>query len=125
MNKNKQNNANKMYEEFTKNAKPEDQEKIAENLDSVNKGALAKIWDKVKKLWAIVKNPKISFVEKIPAIGALLYAVSPLDVIPDAILCIGFIDDAFVVTLALAGLGHLLVKYVDIIFPDDENETLA
>ncbi len=125
MNKNEENNANKMYEEFTKNAKPEDQEKIAESLDSVNKGALAKIWDKVKQLWAIVKNPKIPFVEKVPAIGALLYAVSPLDVIPDAIPGIGFVDDAFVVTLALAGLGHLLVKYVDIIFPDDETEKLG
>ena len=34
-------------------------------------------------------------------IAAIIYVVSPLDVIPDAIPAIGFLDDATVLTLAL------------------------
>ena len=34
-------------------------------------------------------------------IAAIIYVVSPLDVIPDAIPAIGFLDDATILTLAL------------------------
>lgn len=115
MEKEQEKNANKMYDEFTKNATPEDVQDINENLDSMNRGPLAEIWDKVQQLWSIVKNPKVPFIEKMPAIGALVYTISPIDAIPDAIPGLGLIDDALVITLAIAGLGHLLVKYADIL----------
>ena len=34
-------------------------------------------------------------------VAAIIYVVSPLDVIPDAIPAIGFLDDATILTLAL------------------------
>ncbi|CAN5627914.1 hypothetical protein BH11ARM2_BH11ARM2_05490 [soil metagenome] len=37
----------------------------------------------------------------VPLVGALLYGASPLDLIPDVIPLIGWIDDAFIVPLLL------------------------
>lgn len=48
----------------------------------------------------------------ISIIGALIYLLSPIDLIPDVIPVIGYADDAAVVLLVLRlGVGHDLVKY--------------
>lgn len=43
--------------------------------------------------------------------GALLYVLNPLDVIPDLILGIGFVDDAGVVALCLRLVESDLIRY--------------
>lgn len=43
--------------------------------------------------------------------GALLYVLNPLDVIPDLILGIGFVDDAGVVALCLKLVESDLIRY--------------
>ena len=40
-------------------------------------------------------------------VGALLYVISPLDIIPDAIPGIGFIDDASIITAAIAQIKKI------------------
>lgn len=48
----------------------------------------------------------------ISAAGALIYVLSPIDLIPDAIPIVGYIDDAAVILLVLKlGVGHDLEKY--------------
>lgn len=44
-------------------------------------------------------------------VGALLYLISPVDLIPDFIPGIGFIDDAVVLALLLQSLGHDLAAF--------------
>ncbi|MCL2519822.1 MAG: DUF1232 domain-containing protein [Spirochaetaceae bacterium] len=44
-------------------------------------------------LYYIIRHPKIPFYARIPAILALIYFASPIDLIPDFIPIIGFLDD--------------------------------
>ena len=48
----------------------------------------------------------------ISILAALIYVVSPIDLIPDFIPVAGYLDDVAVVTLVLSlGVGHDLEKY--------------
>lgn len=105
--------ANALFGKYSNNASESDIVKIDNQLSGMQNGALAKIWDKVQQLYRIVKNPAIPFIEKAPAIGALIYAISPIDAIPDFIPVLGLADDAAVIGIAIASMKHLLDKYGD------------
>ena len=113
MTQNEEKKANSLFGKYSNNASESDVAKIDSNLSGMKKGALAKIWDKVQILYRIVKNPAIPFIEKAPAIGALIYAISPIDAILDFIPGLGLADDAAVIAIAIASLKHLLDKYGD------------
>ncbi|WHY87858.1 YkvA family protein [Neobacillus novalis] len=71
------------------------------------KGNLGDAWNKLQLFIDLVKAyskgeyRNVSTKTIITVIGALLYFVSPLDLIPDFLLGIGFIDDAAVIGYAL------------------------
>lgn len=46
-------------------------------------------------------DPRAPVVAKVAAIGTVVYALSPIDIIPDFIPVIGWIDDAAIVALGL------------------------
>jgi uncharacterized membrane protein YkvA (DUF1232 family) len=55
---------------------------------------------------------EVPFSVIVPALGAIIYLVSPIDLIPDPIPFFGFLDDAAVFTLVLGmGLHSELGKY--------------
>jgi uncharacterized membrane protein YkvA (DUF1232 family)/tellurite resistance protein len=74
-------------------------------LMKMKRGPIKKIWDQVIKLWDIVRDPKTDKAIKALGIGALLYLISPLDVIPDAIPILGLTDDVGVITYVLTQLS--------------------
>jgi len=43
---------------------------------------------------------------------SILYLISPIDIIPDAVPFFGFLDDAVIVPTAICGLMHLLPPHV-------------
>jgi uncharacterized membrane protein YkvA (DUF1232 family) len=61
----------------------EDVDKVASKLPGMNRGPVAKLWEDVRALWAVVKDPTATRKSKAIAIGALVYLVSPPDTIPD------------------------------------------
>ena len=77
----------------------------------MKKGAIAKIWENVLALWALAKDPNAAWGSKALAIGALVYLVSPVDLIPDFIPVFGLTDDAAVVLAAVAKLASDLNRY--------------
>ncbi|MCZ4225564.1 YkvA family protein [Pedobacter rhodius] len=82
-----------------------------------NKGQLEGVWAKMVLLFAIAKDyvngdyteiPKRSI---IAILGGLIYFLSPIDVVPDFVPVLGFIDDVFVLNLVYKQVLKDLEKY--------------
>ena len=84
-------------EDLGEHATQQDFQDLDSKLPAMKKGVIAKAWDKVIFLWEQAKNPEVPLRLKITIIGALLYLVLPIDVVPDTIPGIGLIDDLGVI----------------------------
>lgn len=71
-------------------------------LDAMKTGPIAEIWGTVQSLWARVADPNRSFMEKAIPLAALVYLVTPVDLIPDLIPLAGYLDDVAVLCWAAA-----------------------
>ncbi len=110
--------AHRLWERFTGEASEEDSQRIEEKLPFMRKGPIKKIWGEVKLLWKLVKDPKAGRGAKAAAIGALIYLISPADVVPDVIPVGGLLDDVAVIILACKMLADELKKYAEDIIVD-------
>ena len=99
------------FNRFVSNASERDIPKIAQNLAAMCRGPIQKAWGDVQALWMMIKDPAAAWKSKTIAIGALLYLVSPIDLIPDVVPFLGLTDDASVITAAVASLSYELKKY--------------
>lgn len=90
------------------------------------KKAKSEFWAKMKKfagkvpfakdavsLYYFVTDPGVGFALKGAAVFALLYFISPVDVVPDTIPIAGLLDDAGVVAGVMSLLGSQLKPYKD------------
>ena len=105
-----------------KRIKKEDIEKVTRKADDIERkvresGPLKRYIDDVKLLLSLVKDYWSGDYKEIPywAIGAtvfaLLYVLSPIDLIPDFIPVVGLVDDAAVVALCLYMIEQELHDY--------------
>lgn len=112
------------FEKKSKNVDEKDIEKVVNSgaakineLENDVPNALESLWQDIKDMWSMVKDywskkyPNVPFGTIAAIVTALLYFVSPIDVIPDFIPIVGYIDDAFIVTLALKMVGKDIEKY--------------
>lgn len=112
------------FEESIGHVKPDDVQRAAEagqqqvrRLEQSIPRALANLWDDLKLLVAMLRDHVSGTYRQVPfgtiaaVAAALLYFVSPIDVIPDVIPGIGFIDDAAVLTMCLKMIEQDLLKY--------------
>jgi uncharacterized membrane protein YkvA (DUF1232 family) len=65
----------------------------------------------VRALYHFMCDPRAPAQGKIVAIGALLYFILPIDLIPDVLPIVGFADDAAVIASAVAFLNTQLAAY--------------
>jgi hypothetical protein len=103
--------SDKYMRRFESQASEGDVARIGRDLGPMNRGPVAKVWDKVQRLWALIKDPNAGWGSKALAIAALIYLISPLDAIPDLIPVLGLTDDAGVIIAAAAKLASDLRKY--------------
>lgn len=72
----------------------------------------ATLWYSLRKelvlAWAMLRHPGTPRSAKLAILGAALYVLSPIDLVPDAIPLLGWIDDGVVVALMLALAGRLV-----------------
>jgi len=61
--------------------------------------------DEVVAAYYAMLDPQTPRAARVTLIGALAYFVMPLDMIPDFIVSLGFVDDASVLAAALAAVG--------------------
>lgn len=69
------------------------------------------IKDSIKFLFSAMIDPRTPFEVKATAIAALVYFISPIDLIPDVIPVIGFADDAAALAAAVASISIILLKH--------------
>ena len=65
----------------------------------------------VRTGWQFLKDPKASLLTKLLFVGALVYVVVPLDVIPDVAPIVGWLDDLGFFGLSTALLVRALHRY--------------
>ncbi len=80
-------------------------------------GILIEIWEDIKLMTAMIRDYYNGTYRQVPwstiaaTAAAILYFVNPLDIIPDFIPVIGYIDDLAVLAVALKFIGVDLDKY--------------
>ena len=75
---------------------------------------LGVLWWKFKKellmLWAMLRNPAAPVLPKLVALLAAVYIISPVDLVPDVIPILGWIDDGIISILLFKLAFKLLPK---------------
>lgn len=83
------------------------------------KGALGETWEDLKVFFGLVRDwsrgsyKGISVSNILVIVGAIIYFVNPLDVIPDFIIGFGFLDDITVIGYVLNSLRKEIQEYKD------------
>lgn len=91
-----------MMNEFSK----KDAKDVDEGLlMKMKRGPIKKVWDNVLKLWYTLNDPNVDKKTKAICVGALVYLITALDVIPDLTPFIGLVDDASIIGLAVTQLA--------------------
>ncbi len=65
-------------------------------------GALAQFVRTLQLVWRLLKDARVSLFPKLIVPAAILYVLSPIDLMPDLILGFGQLDDLGIIALALA-----------------------
>ena len=86
--------------------------KVGLHLEKMKRGPIADLWHIVEALWAGFKSPDIPAETKIAIIGALVYLVSPFDIVPDFLLPSGLLDDAAVIAFVYAQCKDLITETI-------------
>ena len=67
---------------------------------------------RLRLLWALFRDDRVSpWLKRLGPLGALLYVLSPIDIIPDFLLGPGQMDDLGVIALMLFVLSKLIVRF--------------
>ncbi len=113
--------AEKELKERAKKVSEEDLNTVLEKREEIEKkftnGALSRFVADLKLLFAIIQDYVKGKYKEVPfwtiaaIVAALLYVLSPIDLIPDFIPGIGFLDDALVVAACLAMVQQDLKIY--------------
>ncbi|MCA8910709.1 MAG: DUF1232 domain-containing protein [Planctomycetes bacterium] len=108
-------------------ASAKDYKKILDDAVTVDdvKRAKAAFWKKMRAfagrvpfarqaaaLYYMIRDPKVDLPLKAAAVLAILYFISPVDMIPDVIPITGFLDDAGVIATAISVLGPMIKPYM-------------
>lgn len=110
----------KKSEFFSEASRPGSERQVLEEFDQTVENVssiFSSLVEKVKILYEMIKNPdyKISSQTKILIVAALLYFVTPIDLVPDFIPIIGWADDAALITLIFAYLHKEIESYQDFV----------
>jgi uncharacterized membrane protein YkvA (DUF1232 family) len=67
----------------------------------------------IAALVRFMRDPGVAWHKKAVVVAGLIYFISPIDVIPDFIPVVGYLDDFGVILAVIKFLGHELVPYYD------------
>ncbi len=64
------------------------------------------ILSKVRALFSLLKDPSLTHYHQSLVIGAIIYFISPIDLVPDMTPIVGYLDDYAVATMVLGLIGN-------------------
>lgn len=64
-------------------------------------GGLLERWQDVQVVYKLLFDPLVPFIHKLIPIVALIYLISPIDLIPDVLIGLGQADDLAIILFAL------------------------
>lgn len=113
---------NEKFESFkNKNYSEADMNKVFDNeskiMGKMNDDQLAEFMDDVKLFFMMLKDFFTKKYTEVPVgtimaiVGSLLYVLSPIDIIPDFIPIIGYLDDAAVLALCMKFVKYDVDQY--------------
>jgi uncharacterized membrane protein YkvA (DUF1232 family) len=99
--------------------RPEDEKTVHDHFEETlsdarrRSGFLRRLLEDARTLYTMLRDPEYRFdwATRAKVIFALLYFISPIDVVPDFIPGVGFIDDAVVLALVVRSLGEAVKRY--------------
>ena len=98
-----------------KNREPDEksQEKVRKNFIDYLKKVIGKVpfAEEVVALYLLFRDPEYPLIKKGICVFALLYFITPIDLVPDAIPMAGFLDDAGVIAAAIRLYSDDIVTY--------------
>jgi uncharacterized membrane protein YkvA (DUF1232 family) len=62
----------------------------------------------VVAIWLAARDPRVPWYAKLASAAVAAYALSPIDLIPDFIPVLGYLDDLILLPLAIAGIVRLI-----------------
>ena len=110
---------NAAFEFGRKNVTQKDFDEVLDREEEfVRKGSkLGEMWDNAKLLFQMLKDYKAGRYTEVPCtiiaaiVFAMIYFFSPIDVIPDMIPVVGYVDDAAVFSFVLKSFAVQISKY--------------
>ena len=114
--------AGEVLEQGAKQVTPSDVETVIKKSKKIEStfrsaGPLGRFLDELRLLLSVVRDYRSGVYRKIPyysiaaIVAALLYVLNPLDLVPDFIPGLGYIDDALVISTCLAMIRRDLRVY--------------
>ena len=80
----------------------EDNEERRVNVSQFGMGFVTRSIQQVRLAWALIRDQRVPLMLKAIPLIALIYVISPLDLIPDFIPVLGQLDDAGIAMLAIS-----------------------
>jgi uncharacterized membrane protein YkvA (DUF1232 family) len=128
MKQSKEQRAIKLAERLGVAADAAEVQDAASKLPAMNRGPIAKVWDKVQDLYRAFMSEETPASVRTLIIGGLLYLVLPFDIIPDVIPVAGLVDDVAVIGFIwkkLYGLAKVGVKVIGNALPEKIEKQIA
>ena len=128
-------NKEKLEQKFKSfsNYTEDDFQKVMENEKKIynimKNPKLVEYWEDVKLYFRMLRDIVTRKYRKIPfgtiavIVCTLLYILNPQDIIPDYIVGIGYIDDAFILSMSLLFTKMDVQKYIDFKVKEEKGDT--
>ncbi|BCS96404.1 hypothetical protein DSLASN_20360 [Desulfoluna limicola] len=88
------------------------EQSFGRKVEALPGGARKKVLQKAATLYAIMTEPAVPAWVKASIVGALGYFVCPLDLVPDVLPGVGFIDDVALMGLLIVEIGAYVTSSV-------------
>jgi uncharacterized membrane protein YkvA (DUF1232 family) len=79
-------------------------------------------WRRLILSWRALRDPRTPLPAKIIAAIAILYAASPIDLLPDVIPFVGWTDDLLILVTALMTFLRLATKAIELLDREEKND---